>query len=68
MNEKPKYYDEKSKVRTMRYQKENRDRITVWAQKGDKDRYKQFADSQGKSLNALIIDLLEQNIAEKGGI
>jgi predicted HicB family RNase H-like nuclease len=59
--EKPKYYDEKSKARTMKYMKENRDRLTVWVQKGDRDRYKQQAESKGLSLNAYIIKLLEED-------
>ena len=59
--EKPKYYDEKSKARTMKYMKENRDHLTVWVQKGDKDRYKQQAESKGLSLNAYIIKLLEED-------
>lgn len=67
MNENAKYYDEKSKIRTMRYQQEHCERITIWVKKGDKDRYKQYAKSQGKSLNALIIDLLERDIKEKAG-
>ena len=29
MTDKPKYYDDKSKVRTMRYQQEHRDRETM---------------------------------------
>lgn len=57
-------YDEKSKKRTMRYMKEKRDRITVGVPKGDKDRYKAHAESRGKSLNALIIELLEIDINE----
>lgn len=67
MAEKPKYYDEKSKVRTMRYQQEHCERITTWVKKGDKDRYKRYAERQGKSLNALIVDLLEQDMQEKDG-
>lgn len=62
----PKYYDEKSKVRTMRYQQEHCERITTWVKKGDKTRYKKHAAAQGKSLNALIIELLERDIKERG--
>ena len=60
--EKSKYYDEKAKARTMRYMKENRDRVTVWVQKGDRERYKAHAESKGLSLNALIVQLLESDI------
>ena len=58
-------YDEKSKERTMRYMKEKRDRIVVGVPKGDKARYKAHADSKGKSLNALIVELLENDINAK---
>jgi predicted HicB family RNase H-like nuclease len=44
------------------------DDIKIRVPKGARERYKQYADSQKKSLNALIIDLLERDIAEKGGI
>lgn len=57
-------YDEKSKVRTMRYMKEKRDRITVGVPKGDKDKYKAHAENKGMSLNALIVHLLEKDIEE----
>jgi predicted HicB family RNase H-like nuclease len=64
MNENAKYYDEKSKARTMKYQQTHCDRITTWVKKGDKDRYKQLADRRGKSLNALIVELLDREDAE----
>ena len=57
-------YDDKSKERTMRYMKEKRDRIVVGVPKGSKDRYKAYAESKGKSLNALIVELLENDIKE----
>lgn len=60
-------YNEKSKVNTMKYMKEKRDKLTLDMPKGAKERYRQHAQSQGKSLNALIIELLERDIAEKGG-
>lgn len=59
-----KYYNEKSKARTMKYMKENRDRITTWVLKGDKDKYKAHAAKRGMSLNALIVELLEQDMKE----
>lgn len=58
-----KYYDEKAKERTMKYMKEKRDRIVVGVAKGDKEKYKTHAESKGKSLNALIVELLEADIA-----
>lgn len=67
--DKPKYYDEGSKSRTMRYQQAHRERITIWVNKdkGDKERYMNYAASQGKSLNALIVELLERDIKGKSG-
>ena len=55
-------YDDKSKERTMRYQKEHRERVTVWVQKGDKERYKAHAKNKGMSLNALIVQLIEKDM------
>ncbi len=54
-------YDDKSKERTMKYMKEKRDRIVVGVPKGDKERYNQIVKKSGrKSLNALIVELLEE--------
>ena len=55
-------YDKKAKERTMRYMNEKRDKLTLNLPKGDKDRYKQHAESQGKSLTGLIVELLEKDI------
>lgn len=57
-----KYYDDKAKERTMKYMKEKRDRIVVGVAKGDKERYKSHAERKGKSLNALIVELLEADM------
>ena len=57
------YYDEKAKERTMRYLKEKRDKLTLNLRAGDKDRYKQHAERKGKSLTALIVELLESDIS-----
>lgn len=63
---KNKYYNEKSKERTMRYLADKRDKLTLNLPKGDKDRYKAFADSRGQSLTALIVELLEHEIKKEG--
>ena len=55
-------YDEKAKERTIRYMKEKRDKLTLNLPLGDKERYKAHAESQGKSLTALIVDLIEADI------
>lgn len=52
-------YDKKSKERTMKYMAESRDKLTLNLPKGDKDRYKAFAEAHGKSLTALIVELIE---------
>ena len=56
-------YDEKAKERTMRYMKEKRDKLTLNLPAGDKERYKRHAESKGKSLTALIVDLIETDMA-----
>lgn len=40
------------------------DEIKVRVPKGERDRYKQYAESKGKSLNALIIELIEQDMKQ----
>ena len=55
-------YDEKSKERTMRYMKEKRDKLTLNLPLGDKERYKAYAESKGKSLTGLIVELIEADI------
>lgn len=55
-------YNEKSKVRTMRYMKENRDKLTLNLPKGAKEKYKEYAQSKGMSLTELIVLLLEEDI------
>lgn len=55
-------YDEKAKDRTMRYMKEKRDKLTLNLPLGDKDRYKAHAESKGKSLTGLIVELLEKDM------
>ena len=52
-------YDQKSKERTMKYMAESRDKLTLNLPKGDKERYRAFAEAQGKSLTALIVELIE---------
>lgn len=55
-------YDEKAKQRTMKYIKEKRDKLTLNFPKGSKERYKKYAESKGKSLTALIMELIEQDM------
>lgn len=55
-------YNDVSKKATMKYIKENLEEVRFRVRKGEKDRYKAHAERQGKSLTALIVDLLEQDI------
>ncbi len=57
-------YDDKSKERTMKYMKENRDKLTLNLPRGDKERYREHARNRGKSLTGLIVDLIEKDIKE----
>ncbi len=55
-------YNDKAKARTMKYMKEKRENLNINLPLGDKNRYKEHAQRRGKSLTALIVDLLEQDI------
>ncbi len=56
-------YDKKAKERTMRYMKEKRDKLTLNLPTGAKERYRAHAEQKrGKSLTALIVDLVEEDI------
>lgn len=61
-------YNEKAKERSMRYMREKRDKLTLNLPRGDKERYKEHAEQvRGKSLTCLIVDLLENDIANEKG-
>ena len=55
-------YTEAQKRATQKYKAQSRDKLTLDIPKGEKERYKEHAQRQGKSLTALIVDLLEQDI------
>ena len=57
-------YTEASKKATMKYIKNSYDEIKTRVPKGDKDKYKQQAESRGMSLNSYIISLLEKDRTE----
>lgn len=59
-------YNEKSKKATMKYIKNNLEEVRFRVKKGDKERYKAHAQKRGKSLTALIVELLERDIEEHG--
>ena len=57
-------YNDKAKERTMRYMKEKRDKLTLNLPVGDKERYREYAESKGKSLTGLIVELIEKDMKE----
>lgn len=59
-------YIESQRAATARYNKKAYDVIGVRVKKGQRAAIKAFAQSQGKSVNALINELLEKAMHEKG--
>ena len=55
-------YNENAKNRTMKYMKENRDKLTLNLPKGKKDEYKEYAQSKGMSLTELIMSLIDADM------
>lgn len=55
-------YTDAQKRAAVKYLAEKTDLIQLRIPKGSKDRYKVHAERRGKSLTALIVDLLEQDI------
>lgn len=54
----PKYYDSQKEA-TAQYNKKAYDRINIIVKKGERQILKDFAASQGKSLNRFILDAVE---------
>ena len=57
-------YSEAQKKATAKYMKNKLDDIKVRVPQGKREVYKAHAERQGKSLNALIIELLEKDMQE----
>lgn len=57
-------YSEAQKKATAKYMKNKLDDIKVRVPKGKREIYKAHAERKGKSLNALIIELLEKDMQE----
>ncbi len=55
-------YSDAQKEATARYNKKAYDRIDVVVKKGQRQIIKDFAASQGKSLNRFICDAIEQQM------
>lgn len=47
-------YSEAQNKATQKYQQKNLEQIRIWVKKGEKEKYKNFAESDGKSLAELI--------------
>ena len=59
-----KYYDSQKEA-TARYNKKAYDRINIIVKKGQRQVIKDFAASQGKSLNRFILDAIEAEMNKK---
>lgn len=59
-------YDDNSKKATIKYMKENRDKLTLNLPRGLKEQFKSYAKSQGKSLTSLIIQLIDDDMKNSG--
>lgn len=55
-------YTEAQKRASIKYLKESTDDIRIRTKKGTKDRWKEAAEKQGKSLSQFIIDCVEQGL------
>lgn len=55
-------YTKASGKAVSKYIKNNYDQIMIRVSKGNRERYKNFAAEQGKSLNSLVIELIEEKI------
>lgn len=51
-------YSQSQNKSTQKYIKNNYDEIKIRVPKGMREQYKALAESQGKSLNQLVVDLL----------
>lgn len=57
-------YTEAQKRAAQKYKAASRDKLTLDIPKGSKERYKDHAEKRGKSLTALVIELLERDIQD----
>lgn len=55
----PVAYSEARNKATQKYLAANKEQVRVWVNKGDLQKYKDFAAANGYSLNALVVGLLE---------
>lgn len=57
-------YSEAQKRASMKYNAKAYDEVKVRVPKGQREIYKAHAEAQGKSLNQLVIELLENNVKD----
>lgn len=55
-------YSDAQNKSTQKYIHKNYDQVSLRIPKGKREEYKAFAESQGKSLNQLIVDLIEESM------
>ena len=55
-------YSDAQKEATARYNKKKYDRLNLVVHKGQRELLKEYAASQGKSLNRFVLDAVEQEI------
>lgn len=58
-------YTKASQKAVDKYISKNYEQFSIRFKKGQRDKYKEYAESQGKSLNALIIELLENEMKQE---
>lgn len=61
-------YSEAQKRATMKYQAANYERLNLQLKKGTKEKWKDFANKQGISLNSYIVKLVEAEIEKEQSI
>lgn len=59
-------YTQSRNKATQRYQKTHLDQIAIRVPKGKREEYKAFAESQGKPLAGLIVELIEREMQKEG--
>ena len=59
-------YNETYKKATMKYKKNNLERIALDVPKGKKELYRTYAEKRGLSLTAYIVQLIEADNAKMG--
>lgn len=55
-------YSKSQNKATQKYIAKNYDQISIRIPKGKREEYKTHAESKGKSLNQLVVDLIEEDM------